>query len=227
MRFDPDHWLEIGKIVAPQGLRGELRVYPSTDFPQRFLDPGERWLLKNGSSTIEAIQLTNGRHLEGKGLYVITIEGVTNRDQAEQLRNARLWVPESDRPPLEEGEFHVADLIGLSVYHHTTGDYIGEVINILPAGHDILEVRRPSIMPSPQEQEPNLHPKQNEPNASEPQRDNPSNSRKSSRKSKSKSKSKPKKPPTILIPFVYDIAPVVDLKRQRIEVLPPPGLIEL
>ena len=35
-------WLEIGTIVAAQGLRGEVRVYPSSDFPERFLEPGTR-----------------------------------------------------------------------------------------------------------------------------------------------------------------------------------------
>ena len=39
-----DDWLEIGKIVSPQGLTGELRVYPNTDFPERFEEPGKRWL---------------------------------------------------------------------------------------------------------------------------------------------------------------------------------------
>ncbi|PSO69461.1 MAG: ribosome maturation factor RimM, partial [Cyanobacteria bacterium QS_1_48_34] len=38
-----DKWLEIGTIVAPQGLEGELRVYPTTDFPERFEQPGVRW----------------------------------------------------------------------------------------------------------------------------------------------------------------------------------------
>ena len=39
-----EEWIEIGTIVAPQGLHGELRVYPDSDFPERFLVPGTRWL---------------------------------------------------------------------------------------------------------------------------------------------------------------------------------------
>ncbi|MEB3212790.1 MAG: ribosome maturation factor RimM [Leptolyngbyaceae bacterium] len=209
MIFNPDDWLEIGKIVAPQGLRGEIRIYPSTDFPERFLTPGERWLLKPGSPNIEAVQLTKGRLLEGKGVYVITLKGITTREQAEQLRNSRLWVPEGDRPPLEEGEFHVADLIGLSVYHQTTGDYIGEVIDVLSAGNDILEVRQPT-----DSSESTSTDKQPKPQSTTPDPTKPT-------------QKSPKKSKSILIPFVYDIAPVVDLHRQRIEVLPPKGLIDL
>ena len=43
-------WLTIGMIVAPQGLKGEVRVNPSTDFPDRFLNPGNRWLQKNNEN---------------------------------------------------------------------------------------------------------------------------------------------------------------------------------
>ena len=39
-----DDWLKIGELVAPQGLRGEIRVQPFSDFPERFTKPGKRWL---------------------------------------------------------------------------------------------------------------------------------------------------------------------------------------
>ena len=52
-----DGWLEIGKIIAPQGLQGEMRVYPETDFPERFEVPGQRWLLRPGESEPEPVEL--------------------------------------------------------------------------------------------------------------------------------------------------------------------------
>lgn len=133
-------WLEIGKIVAAQGLKGELRVYPDSDFPERFETPGERWLLRPGQTQPEPVKLLSGRYLDGKGLYVITLAGVTDRNQAEALRDAKLLVPSSDRPPLEEGEFHVADLVGLAVIDQATDNQIGIVTDVLPAGNDLLEV---------------------------------------------------------------------------------------
>ncbi|MBW4465357.1 MAG: ribosome maturation factor RimM [Pegethrix bostrychoides GSE-TBD4-15B] len=133
-------WLEIGKIVAAQGLKGELRVYPDTDFPQRFQTPGKRWLLRPGQTEPEPIKLTSGRYLDGKGLYVITLSGITSRDQAEALRDSRILVPATDRPRLEAGEFHVADLVDLSVFDQASQQQIGRVTDILPAGHDLLEV---------------------------------------------------------------------------------------
>jgi 16S rRNA processing protein RimM len=135
-----DEWLKIGKIVAAQGLRGEMRVYPDSDFPERFEEPGDRWLLRPGATEPEKVKLTSGRSLAGKGLYVVTFAGVTSREQAEALRDCHLVVRESDRPPLEEGEFHVMDLIGLEVFDQATQAKVGTVTDVFAAGNDLLEV---------------------------------------------------------------------------------------
>ena len=44
--IEKDKWMSIGKIVAPQGLRGDIRIKPSSDFPERFTKPGKRWIQK-------------------------------------------------------------------------------------------------------------------------------------------------------------------------------------
>jgi len=139
----PEGWLAIGTITSPQGLKGEVRVYPDSDFPQRFLEPGQRWLLGSRDSEPQAIELLAGRYLEGKGLYIVRFAGVRDRNQAEALRGALLLVPESDRPPLEPGEFHLLDLIGLSVFMQSSQELVGSVVSIVPAGNDLLEVEMP------------------------------------------------------------------------------------
>ncbi|MEP0948136.1 MULTISPECIES: ribosome maturation factor RimM [Cyanophyceae] len=136
----PEDWVEIGRIVAPQGVKGEVRVYPSSDFPERFLEPGERWLKRPRSLTPETVELVRGRHVDGKGLYVVQIAGVNSRDDAEALRDAVLLVPAGDRPQLDDDEFYVADLVGLRVIVQATGDEIGTVTDIFAAGNDLLEV---------------------------------------------------------------------------------------
>jgi 16S rRNA processing protein RimM len=138
---NPD-WLEIGKIVAAQGLKGEVRIYPNTDFPERFEQPGKRWLLRPGAAQPEPIELLTGRYIDNKGLYVVQFAGINNRDQAEALRDCRLLVPEDDRPALEEGEFHVIDLLGLDVFDQATQTLVGTVTDVISAGNDLLEVER-------------------------------------------------------------------------------------
>jgi len=133
-------WLEIGKIVGVQGLKGEVRVYPNSDFPERFEQPGQRWLLRPGATEPEQIELLSGRYLHGKGLYVLRLQGVGDRTQAEALKDCRLLVPESDRPLLEEDEFHVSDLLGLEVFDQATQALVGTVVDVFAAGNDLLEV---------------------------------------------------------------------------------------
>lgn len=197
-------WLEIGKIVAAQGLKGEVRVYPDSDFPERFEQPGQRWLLRPGATEPEPVELRRGRYLSGKNLYVLQFAEVTNRDQAESLRGAALLVPESDRPALEEDEFHVVDLIGLEVYNQYTQTVIGTVVDVIPAGNDLLEVELTPTSEAQAAADPSdsIEPLDEDLDPETPE------------------------PKTVLIPFVKAIAPIVDLDAKRIEITPPAGLIE-
>ncbi len=138
-----DRFIEVGKIVSTQGLKGEVRVYPNTDFPERFLEPGQRWLLRPGNKDPQPVKLLRGRYLDGKGLYVVQLEGFSTITEAEGLRDAQLMVLEGDRPTLEDGEFHIPDLIGLEVFDQATQNFIGTVISLIPAGNHLLEVQRP------------------------------------------------------------------------------------
>jgi 16S rRNA processing protein RimM len=191
---NPDEWLEIGKIVSPQGLSGEVRVYPDSDFPERFEVPGKRWLLHTGETQPQPIELLSGRYMDGKNLYVLKLAGVETREQAEALRGCKLMVPASDRPELGEDEYHVLDLVGLSVFMQISGELVGTVVDVIAAGNDLLEVEFDPSFANDKEQT-------------------------------QTTKEKPKK--TVLIPFVTAIAPVVDLQSGRIEITPPPGLLEI
>jgi 16S rRNA processing protein RimM len=178
----PDGWMEIGTIVGAQGVKGEVRVYPNSDFPERFERAGERWLWGSKDLEPRSIELEKGYQIPGKNLYVVRLSGITDRTQAEQLRGQMLVLPISDRPQLAPDEYHSQDLISVPVFHQQTGAEIGIVTDIFSAAHEILVVSVPIA----------------DGNTAE-----------------------------VLIPFVDEIVPVVDLIQRRIEVLPPPGLIEL
>lgn len=195
-------WLEIGHIVAPQGLDGAVRIYPNSDFPERFLDPGTRWLRKPGHSEPEPIQLLSGRYLEGKGLYVLRLEGVATREQAEALRQTQLLVRRSDRLPIAPDEFHVADLIGLEVRLQQTGAVIGTVVDLYSAGNDLLAIELIQPQGTLEQQADSIKALPN----------------------RNKRTKKSKKAPPVLVPFVHAIVPVVDLAAGYVTVDPPPGL---
>jgi 16S rRNA processing protein RimM len=204
-----DNFLEIGTIVAPQGLKGEMRVYPKSDFPERFTKQGQRFLKRPGETQPQPVELLGGRFIPGKGIYAVKLAGVENCDQAEALRDAVLMVKASDRPKLAKDEYHILDLIDLEVFHQLTGEAIGVVVDVIPAGNHLLEVK--------------LH---NQPEPPPPKKEGPIPNR-ISKQRQAKRPPKEAKPVTVLIPFVKDIAPVVDLENRRIEVTPPAGLLEL
>ena len=129
----------VGKVVAAQGLQGELRLLPLSDFPQRFTKPGRRWLQRRQDPP-RPVELLGGRQLPGKQLYVVRFGGVASREAAEALVGEQLLVLASDRPKLAQGEFHLLDLVGLEVRLLEQGQSIGRVLDLLHAGNDLLEV---------------------------------------------------------------------------------------
>jgi 16S rRNA processing protein RimM len=187
-----ENWLEIGTIVAPQGLEGELRVLSVSDFPERFQKRGMRGIQGTQGGEIQEITLLRGRELPGKNVYVIKLEGVENREQAEALRGYKLWANKLEKPRLKADEYHVSELVNLEVYHHLTGEKIGVVVDIFWAGNDILAVQLEANLASVKKKSPS-----------------------------------PDSAATALVPFVKEIVPLVDLKAARIEIAPPPGLLEI
>ena len=137
-----DDWLPVGKVVGVQGLRGELRINPASEFPERFTEPGTRWLEARGSAPKE-IELTSGRQLPGKSVFVVRFAGIESREAAEALVGQTLMVPADDRPELEEGEFHLLDLVGLEARLSTDGDAIGSVSDLISGGNELLEIKTP------------------------------------------------------------------------------------
>lgn len=137
---DPGELMAVGRFVAAQGLGGELRLLPLSDFPERFTRPGERWLQAPRLAP-RKVRLLSGRPLPGKELFVLRLEGVSDRSAAEALVGAQLLVAADDRPRLEPGEFHLLDLVGLQVRLLEDPERpIGIVTDLLHAGNDLLEV---------------------------------------------------------------------------------------
>jgi len=198
---DPGDLLEVGRLVSAQGLQGELRLNPLSDFPERFTVPGQRWL-QGRTGPAKAVTLLSGRQLPGRELYVLRLEGVNDRSSAEALVGHALLVPASDRPPLAEGEFHLLDLVGLEVRLLADGGVIGRVTDLLHAGNDLLEVElaaAPGPGPTAEAGQPAPAPKP----------------------------AGPTKPRRILIPFVEPIVPEVHLAEGWLGITPPPGLLEI
>ena len=137
--IETDKWMSIGQIVAPQGLKGDIRIKPSSDFPERFTKPGKRWIQKANELPTE-IKLKKGTAIPGKSIYVLSIEGVSNRSAAEKIIGWKLVIPINSRPKLSKDEYHYFDLIDLEVRKGPKKTLIGYVTDLIKGGNDLLEI---------------------------------------------------------------------------------------
>lgn len=131
-------FLVIGEVIKPHGVRGEVRVRPHTDLPERFA-----WLevVYVGKESPKAVAVTAARLHQG--LVLLKLDGVNNRDEAEALRGAWLQVPEAEAIPLEEGEYFLYQLEGLAVFTDA-GRALGVVVEILETkANNVLVVKGP------------------------------------------------------------------------------------
>ena len=122
----------IGKIVAPHGVRGDIRILPLTEKPEQFLDL-DYLLLQDGR------KLTIKHARFHKRMVLVTTEEIKSMNEAELLRDQEVLIKAEDLPELEEGQFYVADLIGLPVYDEE-GKQIGTFKDSLSTGSNDVYV---------------------------------------------------------------------------------------
>ncbi len=129
--------LEIGQIINTFGIKGEVKVFPLTDDIKRF-DDLETVYVKNKKES----QLYNIESIKyHKNFVLIKFKEINTVEQAETLRNSYLEVDRAQAIPLNEGEYFIADLIGLEVYSDE-GKLIGKVDDIYNTGaNDIYVVK--------------------------------------------------------------------------------------
>lgn len=128
-------FLAVGRLHKPHGIQGEISMEVLTDFPER-LHRGATVLVGEGHvpHKIRSQRWHNQAML-------ISFQGITNPEQAGELRNQTVFVRAADIPALEEGEYYHHQLIGMQVVSET-GRLLGKVREILETGaNDVLIVR--------------------------------------------------------------------------------------
>lgn len=128
----------MGRIVAPYGVRGWVKVRPQTESVDGLLVYPTWWLACQDEWRPR--QLVEGR-VHGAQELVARLEGIEDRDRAGELRGVPIAVLRSQLPPAPAGEYYWSDLIGLNVVNRE-GLCLGRVAEIFATGaNDVLVVR--------------------------------------------------------------------------------------
>ena len=175
-----NQWLIVGLITSCHGINGQLKVKSLSDFEERFLKPGMRWLQKENEPPSQ-IKLISGFKQPGKESFIIKLKGINTRNLAEQLKEFKILVKANNIPKLKKEEFHLLELINLQVktFEKDKLKIIGKVINLENEKNSLLVIE--------------LFTNQKK----------------------------------VLIPFVQEIVPLVDIKNNFLIIKPPNGLLEL
>lgn len=126
--------LIIAEVLKPQGIRGELKIKTFTDFP-------------------EAVKAFKTVYIDGvaykilsfrvgtDGAAYIGLRGIPDRNAAELFRGKKLEGARDDAPPLEEGQYYIVDMIGLSC-ETEAGEFLGTLTDIANLSSDIYTIEK-------------------------------------------------------------------------------------
>lgn len=129
----PPEFLIVGRILAPWGIKGEVKVEVLTDFPDRFT-PRKVVYLDTCPVEIESCRY-HKRHL------ILKLVSIDSIEVAEKLRGQDLTIPSSELHLLPEGQYYTFQLIGLEVMT-TEGQMLGNIMDIMTTpGNDVYIVK--------------------------------------------------------------------------------------
>ncbi len=130
--------VNIGRVVATQGNRGEVRVISLTDFPGRFQNLKKVYLIQEGKEPITTEVERTWHH---KGFIILKIKGYDSISLAKELKGSFIAIPKEERIKLKRDEYYIDDLIGLEV-ESDKGKRLGKIIDVIKnPGNDIYVVR--------------------------------------------------------------------------------------
>ena len=128
-------YLSVGYVLKPQGLKGEIKVEPLTDYAERF-DELDTLYLKTGKQYSQ-LKIVSARYM-GDFAY-LRFAGIHGIDEAEELRGQYLWIPRNMARILPDDACFIADIIGCEVCTQE-GQVLGQVESIISTGSNDVYV---------------------------------------------------------------------------------------
>ena len=123
-----EEFLQVGVISSTHGIRGEVKVFPTTDDPLRFKKL-KKVLLDTGKERLE-LEIQSVKFF--KQFVIVKFRGIDNINDIERYKGKSLLVPREDAVELDEDEYYIADLIGMEVF--TEDGHFGVVKDVMETG---------------------------------------------------------------------------------------------
>ena len=137
-----DRLITVGKILAPFGVKGWVKVESFTQDPET-LGTFREWRIGRGEPTQDWKAVRILECAPHSGLLVARLDGCGDRDAALEWKGMQIAVMRSELPATEEGEYYQADLVGLNVVNELE-EQLGRVAGLFSNGaHEVLRVARP------------------------------------------------------------------------------------
>ena len=131
-------YLVIGRIVRPFGIRGELKVLPTTDDAGRFTCMDHIYMKRHDEFFLQQVD----RARLSKDFVLLKLQGVDSRTDAEKLRNAAIYIDRAHAAEIDEDSHYYCDVEGCTV-KTVQGEIVGTVVDIQNAGScDVYCIRR-------------------------------------------------------------------------------------
>lgn len=132
-------FFQVGAVTSTHGIRGEVKVYPTTDDVKRFRKLKEVIVRqKNGAE--ETLTVESARFF--RNMVILKFKGIDDINDVEKYKGSELLVTRENAVALGENEYFIADLIGLAVYEKE--ELLGELTDVLSTGaNDVYEVSTP------------------------------------------------------------------------------------
>ena len=132
-----EQFFQVGVISSTHGVHGEVKVYPTTDDPKRFLKLKE--VLLDTPKGYMSLKVEKVRFF--KQMVIVKFEGYDTIESIQMYRQKGLFVPREQAVPLAEDEYYVADLLGMDVYLED-GELFGKVKDVMQsAANDVYIIR--------------------------------------------------------------------------------------
>lgn len=132
-----DNFFEIGKIAGTHGIKGTLKIFPTTDVPERFELLDEVILEIKGEKKVCKID----KVAYHKNFVLLTLKEYNDINQVEGFKNGRVLIPEEKALPLGKDEYYTRDLYDMEVYTDE-GERLGILKEVYTTGaNDVYGVK--------------------------------------------------------------------------------------